>query len=201
MLQSRRNATSARLPGESDVSAPSSYGREGLLVSWVGIALILVAFVFFAVDLVATNHGLPTVAAAVAFVLGALTLFGVTAAYSWVMLAVLVALAVLVGVVFAAGSSEALAARERPAMTGMEGMLGEVGDVVETVGIDPPGWVFVHGERWRAVPAVAPEDVYEHEDQERVIGIGEKVQVVGLRDGKVVVLPVGAAGFEHSLEG
>jgi membrane-bound ClpP family serine protease len=157
--------------------------------------------VFFAVDLVATNHGLPTVAAVVAFVLGALTLFGVTAAYSWVMLAVLVALAVLVGVVFAAGSSEALAARERPAMTGMEGMLGEVGDVVETVGIDPPGWVFVHGERWRAVPAVAPEDAYEHEDQERVIGIGEKVQVVGLRDGKVVVLPVGAAGFEHSPEG
>ena len=183
------------------MSAPSLYGREGVLVSWGGIALILVAFVFFAVDLVATNHGLPTVAAVVAFVLGALTLFGVTAAYSGAMLAVLVALAVLVVGVIVAGSSEALAARERPAMTGTEGMIGEVGDVVETVGSDPPGWVFVHGELWRAVPAVAPEDTYEQEHQERIIEAGEKVQVVGLQDRKVVVMPAEAAGFEHSSEG
>jgi membrane-bound serine protease (ClpP class) len=172
-----------------------------LLVSWVGIALIVVAFVFFTIDIVATNHGLPTVAAVVAFVLGALTLFGVTAAYSGAMLAVLVVLALLVGGVLVAGSSEALAARERPAITGAEGMIGEVGDVLETVGVDPPGWVYVHGERWRAVPAVAPEDAYEQEGQKRIIDVGEKVQVVGLRDGKVVVMPVEVAGFEHSSEG
>jgi membrane-bound ClpP family serine protease len=172
-----------------------------LLVSWVGIALIVVAFVFFAIDIVATNHGLPTVAAVVAFVLGALTLFGVTAAYSGAMLAVLVVLALLVGGVLVAGSSEALAARERPAITGAEGMIGEVGDVLETVGVDPPGWVYVHGERWRAVPAVAPEDAYEQEGQKRILDVGEKVQVVGLRDGKVVVMPVEVAGFEHSSEG
>jgi membrane-bound serine protease (ClpP class) len=163
--------------------------------------LIFVAFVFFAVDVVATNHGLPTVTAVVAFVLGALTLFGVTAAYSGAVLVVLVALALLVGVVLVTGSSAALAARERPAMTGTEGMIGKVGDVLENVKTDPPGWVFVHGERWRAVPAVAPEDAYEQVDQERIIEAGEKVQVLGLRDGKVVVMPVEAAGFEHSSEG
>jgi membrane-bound ClpP family serine protease len=172
-----------------------------LLVSWVGIAFILVAFVFFAVDLVATNHGLPTVTAVVAFVLGTLTLFGVTVAYSGAMLAVLAVLALFLGGVLLAGSSEARAARERPAMTGTEGMIGEVGDVVETVGTEPPGWVFVHGELWRAVPAVAPEDAYEQEDQERTIEAGEKVQVVGFRDGKVVVMPVEAAGLEHASEG
>ena len=183
------------------MSAPSSYRRGGLVVSWVGIALILVACVFVTVDLVATNHGLPTVAAVVAFILGALTLFGVTAAYSGAMLAVLVALALLVGGVLVAGSSEALAARERPAMTGVEGMIGEVGEVVATVGAEPLGWVFVHGELWRAVPAVAPEDAYEQEGQERIIEAGEKVQVVGLRDGKVVVMPIEAARFEHPSEG
>ena len=86
-------------------------------------------------------------------------------------------------------------------MTGAEGMIGKVGDVLENVKTDPPGWVFVHGERWRAVPAVAPEDAYEQEDQERIIEAGEKVQVLGLRDGKVVVMLVEAAGFEHSSEG
>lgn len=170
-------------------------------MSWIGIALILVAFVFFAVDVVVTNHGLPTVAAAVALVLGVSALFGVTAGYSGVMLVVLVALAVLVGVVLVMGSGEAFAARERPAMTGTEGMIGEVGDVLETVGVDPPGWVFVHGERWRAVPAVAPEDAYEQEGRKRIIGVGEKVQVVDLRDGKVLVVPVEAAGFDDLTKG
>ena len=202
MLQSRRDAATVRLPGERDVLALSSYAREGLLVSWIGITLILLAVGFFAVDLVVTNHGLPTVAAVGALVLGVLTLFNVTAVYYGATLIVLAVLAVLMGVVLVTGSSEALAAGERPAMTGAEGMIGEVGEVLETVGAGSPGWVFVRGERWRAVPAVAPEDAYELEEyKEQMIGVGEKVQVVGLRDGRVSVLPFKAAGLEHPPEG
>ena len=171
-------------------------------MSWVGVALIVVAALFFAVDLVATNHGLPTVAAVVALVLGVSALFGAPHVYFWATLVILAILAVLMAVVLVAGSSEVRAARERPATTGAEGMIGEVGDVVETVMTDHPGWVFVHGELWRAVPAVAPEDAYEQGDrEERVIRVGGKVQVVGLRDAKVVVLPFEAAGFGHSPEG
>lgn len=177
--------------------ALSSYAHEGLPVSWFGIALILLAFAFLAVDLVVTNHGLPTVVAVVAFVLGVLALLGVTAAYSWVALMVLVALAVLMGVVLVSGSSEAIAARGTPATTGVEGLIGELGDVVETVRAEPPGWVFVHGELWRAVPAVAPEEAYEQEDHEQAIRVGHRVEVVGIRDGKVVVLPFEPAGFER----
>lgn len=170
-------------------------------MSWIGIALILLAVGFFAVDLVVTNHGLPTVAAVVALVLGVLTLFGVTDVYFQITLVVLAALAVLMGVVLVAGSSEALGAG-RPAMTGAEGMIGEVGEVLEAVGTGSPGWVFVRGERWRAVPAVAPEDAYELEEhKEQMIEVGEKVRVVGLRDGRVSVLPVEAAGLEHPPEG
>lgn len=171
-------------------------------MSWIGIALILLAVGFFAVDLVVTNHGLPTVAAVVALVLGVLTLFGVTDVYFQITLVVLAALAVLMGVVLVAGSSEALGAGRRPAMTGAEGMIGEVGEVLEAVGLGSPGWVFVRGERWRAVPAVAPEDAYELEEyKEQMIEVGEKVRVVGLRDGRVSVLPVEAAGLEHPSEG
>jgi membrane-bound ClpP family serine protease len=191
------NAASARLSGGRDVLALSSYAHEELPVSWFGIALILLAFAFFALDLVVTNHGLPTVAAVVAFGLGILTLFEVTAVYSWVALMVLVALAVLLGVVLVSGSNEAIAARGRPATTGVEGMIGEVGDVVKTVRAEPPGWIFVHGERWRAVPAVAPEEAYEQEDYQQAIGVGHRVQVVGIRDGKAVVLPLGSTGFER----
>jgi membrane-bound ClpP family serine protease len=41
----------------------------------------------------------------------------------------------------------------RPALTGKEGMTGEVGTVRSPVGVDPSGWVFVHGELWRAMLA------------------------------------------------
>src|SRR4028119_2345658 len=49
---------------------------------------------------------------------------------------------VLIGVL---GSSRAL--RGRPALTGKEGMIGEVGAVRSPVGVESAGWVFVHGER------------------------------------------------------
>ena len=48
--------------------------------------------------------------------------------------------------------------RGRPALTGKEGMIGEVGTVRSPVGVKSEGWVFVHGELWRAVPAFAAEE-------------------------------------------
>jgi hypothetical protein len=35
-------------------------------------------------------------------------------------------------------------------------MIGEVGTVRSPVGVDSSGWVFVHGELWRAVLAFSP---------------------------------------------
>jgi membrane-bound ClpP family serine protease len=71
----------------------------------------------------------------------------------------------------------------RPAITGREGMIGEVGRVRSPVGTNSEGWVFVHGERWRAVLAYAPEG-----DDEPMIGVGRKVVVLGFGDGGVVVV-------------
>lgn len=161
---------------------------EVLPVSWVGVALILLALVLFVVDLLVTNHGLPAIWGVVALILGVLVLFEPAGPYLWASLVILVVVVVLTGALFVGGLSEALSARGRPVTTGMEGMIGEVGVVREPVGPSLPGWVFVHGERWQAIAAVAPEDAHE-QDQERTIEVGRRVQVVGLRDGKVIVLP------------
>jgi membrane-bound ClpP family serine protease len=67
-------------------------------------------------------------------------------------------------------------------------MIGEVGVVKEAVGASYPGWVFVHGEWWRAIAAIAPEDAHKR-GREQVIGVGRKVQVVGFADGNVAVVP------------
>src|SRR5215210_6939240 len=156
-------------------------------VSLVGAALILLALVLFAVDLKVIGHGLPAFGGLVALILGILALL-------------VVALVVLAGVLFVAGPGELLAGEGRQAATGAEGMVGEVGVVREPIGADSSGWVFVHGELWRAEVAVAPEESYEG-DHEQAIGIGCKVQVVKIKYGKVVVLPLESHVSGNSLEG
>lgn len=160
--------------------------------------MILLALVLLAVDLKVTGHGLPAFGGLVTLILGLMALLDV-ASYTLVALVVLAALVVLVGVLFVAGPGELLAGRGRQAATGAEGMVGKIGVVREPVGVRSPGWVFVHGELWRAEVAFAPEDFYEG-DHEQAIGVGRKVQVVKVKSGKVVVLPLEAAGFERSLE-
>jgi membrane-bound ClpP family serine protease len=179
----------------------SAYVLQVPPVSLAGVSLILLALVLLAVDLKVTGHGLPAFGGLVTLILGLLALLD-AASFALAALVVLVALVVLAGVLFMTRLTrpgESFAGRERQAATGAEGMVGEIGVVREPVGAGSPGWVFVHGELWRAEVALAPEESYEG-DHEQAIVVGRKVQVVQIKDGKVVVLPLGVAGFERSLE-
>lgn len=167
------------------------YAVEVPLGDWLGVALVLLALMLFLVDLKATNHGAPAVGGIVALVVGALVLFDADSLYSWVPLVTLVTVVVLVGALFVGIFGGALVAGEQPATTGAEGMVGEVGVVRMPVGSCSEGWVFVRGELWRAVVAIAPEDAHGEQDGEPAIEIGRKVQVVGIEDGKILVLPLG----------
>jgi membrane-bound serine protease (ClpP class) len=150
-----------------------------------GVVLVLIGLALFLLDLHVTNHGLPTVGAIVALLAGGLALFGAGVPYSGVLLgAVVVVSMVMGGVLFGVlGSLRGL--KGRPAITGKEGMIGEVGTVRSPVGTHSEGWVFVHGERWRAVLVYTLERG-DQGDDEPVLGVGRKVVVVGFREGGVV---------------
>jgi len=77
-------------------------------------------------------------------------------------------------------------------------MIGEIGVAKEPIGSSSAGWVFVHGEWWRAITAIAPKDDVYQQGCEQVIGIGRRVLVVGLQDGKVAVVPFEPAALGHS---
>ena len=110
--------------------------------------------------------------------------------YSGVLLGALVVVAMLMGGVLFGVLGSLRALRRRPALTGKEGMIGEVGTVRSPVGVNSEGWVFVHGELWRAVLAFAPEET-DPRDGEPMIGVGSKVRVVGFGEGGIVqVVPV-----------
>jgi membrane-bound serine protease (ClpP class) len=154
------------------------------------VVLVLIGLALFIVDLSVTNHGLPTAGAILALLGGGLVLLVAGVPYAGVLLGAFGVVAVLMGgVLFGVlGSSRAL--RGRPAITGKEGMIGEVGTVRSPVGLESEGWVFVHGERWRAVLAFAPEGA-DSRDRDAVVEVGRKVAVIGFGDGGVVqVVPI-----------
>jgi membrane-bound serine protease (ClpP class) len=156
----------------------------------IGLVLVLVGLALFLIDLKVANHGLPTAGAMLSLVFGGLALLGAGVPYSGVLLGVLVAVAMLMGGFLFGVLGSLRASKGMPAITGREGMIGEVGTVRSPVGHESAGWVFVHGERWRAVLAFAPEET-DPRDREAVVEVGSKVAVVGFADGGVVqVVPV-----------
>lgn len=164
-------------------------------VIWTGVALILLALVLFAVDLKVTGHGLPAAWGVLLLTLGAAMVSGVASPYPWASFMILVSVVVLTALLFAGVIVSVSSTRRRPAKTGAEGMIGEVGVARSPVGTGLQGWIFVHGERWRATLATAPE-----ETSERTIKPGQRVQVVGMRNREVLVLPYEPAASERLLE-
>jgi membrane-bound serine protease (ClpP class) len=122
----------------------------------IGLILILIGLGLFLLDLHVTNNGLLTVGAIVALLAGGLALFGAGVPSSGVLLGVVVITSMLMGGVLFGILGSLRGLRGRPAITGKEGMIGEVGTVRSPVGTRSEGWVFVHGERWRATLAFAP---------------------------------------------
>ena len=166
----------------------------------IGVILILVGIVLFIVDLNVTNHGLLTAGGIVTLLAGGLVLLGTGVPYSGVLLGAVVVAAMLMGCVLFGVLGSLRGLRGRPALTGKEGMIGEVGSVRSPVGVDSSGWIFVHGELWRAVLAFAPEETDPRESEPK-IGVGRKVSVVGFGEGGVVqVVPIGLPGRGRDID-
>ena len=167
----------------------------------IGVILILVGIALFIVDLSVTSHGLLTVGGIVTLLAGGLALLGAGVPYSGLLLGALVVVAMLMGGVLFGILGSLRASKGRPALTGKEGMIGEVGTVRSPVGVGSPGWVFVHGELWRAVLAFAPEETGPR-DSEPMIDVGRKVRVVGFGEGGVVqVVPIELPGRGRDFDG
>ena len=151
----------------------------------IGVILILIGIALFIADLHVISHGLLTAGGIVTLLAGGLALLGAGVPYSGVLLGALVVVAMLMGGVLFGVLGSLRALGRRPALTGKEGMIGEVGTVRSPLGVSSSGWVFVHGELWRAVLAFAPEET-DPRDGEPIIEVGSKVTVVGFDEGGTV---------------
>ena len=120
------------------------YSFQTLPVNYAGLLLIALAIVMFVAEVKVTSYGMLSIGGVISLTLGSIMLFEDVG----VSLRLMAPTIVLVAGFFVVVSTLAYRAyRSRP-RGGMDGLIGEVGLVKES--IDPEGLIFVHGEYWRA---------------------------------------------------
>jgi membrane-bound serine protease (ClpP class) len=151
-----------------------------LPINWLGAALLVLAFVLFALEAKITSHGVLGAGGAVAMVLGAVLLIDSPVPEMRVRWSTAVALALPFSLITVFLVSLVLRARRNKVETGVEGMVGLEGAALTEIA--PNGKIFVHGEYWDAVSAVP-------------VPAGGRVRVTAIDKLKLTVEPVvGRAG-------
>ncbi len=141
------------------------YSFQALPVNYAGLILIVLSIIFFIAEVKVTSYGVLSLGGLVSLAFGSIMLFEDVK----VSLKLVAPTVVLIGVFFIIISSLAFRAYRTKPKSGMEGMLGSVGLVKET--IDPEGLIFVHGENWRAVSGekIEPGERVQVENAEGLI--------------------------------
>jgi membrane-bound serine protease (ClpP class) len=125
------------------------YSLQSLPVNYAGVLLIICGIVFLVLEISVTSYGLLALGGITAMTLGGLLLIKTDAPYLQVSLSFLLptvlTVAVMVGFVIWLAFTNS---RRRP-VTGMEGMIGEIG--IATSDLTPHGQVTLHGEIWDAI--------------------------------------------------
>jgi len=132
------------------------FALQTLPVNYAGILLIVLAIIFFIMEMKITSYGLLSVAGVVSLLLGSLMLFEGTTPDMELSLQVLLPTIILISGFFVAVASLVFRAQMSKPTTGSMGLVGEVGVVKKA--LTPEGKVFVHGELWNARAQAAVEE-------------------------------------------
>jgi membrane-bound serine protease (ClpP class) len=125
---------------------------------YAALAMILAAFVLFALEVKFGTHGVLAIGGIASMILGALLLVDAPIPEMRVHLITALAVSVPIGAITVFLISIAVRARRNKVTTGLQGLLGAT--AVARTSLTPEGKVFVHGELWNAIASaeVAPGD-------------------------------------------
>ena len=124
------------------------FAMQTLPVNYAGILLIVLAIIFFIMEMKITSYGLLSVAGVVSLLLGSLMLFKGSAPEMKLSLQVVLPTIILISGFFVAVAGLVFRAQISKPTTGSAGLVGKIGVVKKA--LTPEGKVFVHGELWNA---------------------------------------------------
>ena len=153
----------------------SLFALQILSFNLAGLLLIILAIILFILEVKVPSYGALTIGGIVALTLGSLMLIDPSALYISISLSYIIPIVAITTSFFVFIISYALKAQFKKPVTGLEGMVGEVG--IAKSDLNPDGKVQVHGEIWNALVQLNGE----------VIKKGEKVEVVRTEGMKLIV--------------
>jgi membrane-bound serine protease (ClpP class) len=124
------------------------FAFQTIPVNYAGFLLIVLALIFFIMEMKIASYGLLSIAGITSLLLGSIMLFensGTGMRLSW---QVLISTLVLISGFFVVVSGLVFKSHLSKPRTGAQGLIGEIGVVRES--LMPDGKVFVHGELWKA---------------------------------------------------
>ena len=125
------------------------FAFQTIPVNYAGFLLIVLALIFFIMEMKIASYGLLSIAGITSLLLGSIMLFensGTGMSLSW---EVLIPTLVLISGFFVVISGLVFKSHLSEPKTGARGLIGEIGVVREP--LMPEGKVFVHGELWNAI--------------------------------------------------
>jgi membrane-bound serine protease (ClpP class) len=140
-----------------------------LPVNWAGVALILLAFVLFAAEFLVAGFGALGIGGVVSLIAGGLLLTTSNNPDFEVSRWLVIGTGLFVGAFLMLLIAAIIKTRRTPAAHGTLAMVGN--KAIVRSDLDPEGYVFIEGERWKAV---AP-------DQDMPIKRGEAVTITGVK--------------------
>jgi len=150
-LYAEFNHPGAVLPGTVGIVfiLLAAFALNLLPTRFAALAMIVGAFVLFALEAKFVSHGVLTIGGIVLLTLGALMLVDAPIPEMRVHLLTALAVSIPFGFITAFLMSIALKARRNKVVTGAQGLIGELG--IAQSALAPQGKVFIHGELWDAV--------------------------------------------------
>jgi len=150
-LYAEFNHPGAVLPGTVGIVfiLLAAFALNLLPTRFAALAMIVGAFVLFALEAKFVSHGVLTIGGIVLLTLGALLLVDAPIPEMRVHLLTALAVSIPFGFITAFLMSIAVKARRNKVVTGAQGLVGELG--IAQSALAPQGKIFVHGELWDAV--------------------------------------------------
>lgn len=145
------------------------YAMSVLPVSALGVALILLAFALFVLELFTPTHGALSLGAIISFAIGSMILIQSDSPFLRVSLWLVGVMTALTGGFFLFATYSGVRAQFRRKVSGQERLIGMIGQVRQK--LDPIGQVFVDGTLWRAVALEPPIEKGAYVQVERVEGL------------------------------
>ncbi len=125
------------------------FSFQTLPINYAGLLLMVLAIIFFILEVKVTSYGALTIGGIVSLFLGSLMLFESPLPYMRASLSIIIFVVVGMAAFFIFAVGFGLKAQRGKIATGKRGMVGEIG--VARSALKPEGFVFVHGEIWKAI--------------------------------------------------